>query len=306
MCIAILNNGKKLTRKELSNCWTSNDDGAGMLYVQDGHLEVFKQPNHDGYSRAGACFDKFYKEYERIYAISNRQLTPILVHFRIATHGLDPMYLHPFLVSENVGLIHNGIIHGYGTRDISDTAEFTLELSTLPRTMTQDVEFLDNPFIKNSILDKLEASNKVVFMDSNGEYRIFNAQLGHWVGQNWFSNDAYKTRKTYYGNWAATKPLAAGSTYGYGAKSQDYYDDLEDDWYGWGKTPADATAPVYGNPYILDKTYHCDPCGVETLVDDNACCVKCGGYVDESESDVVEKILNEEQGSAQNKMTLMH
>lgn len=305
MCIAILNNGKKLTRKELSNCWTSNDDGAGMLYVQDGHLEVFKQPNHDGYSRAGACFDKFYKEYERIYSMSNRQLTPILVHFRIATHGLDPMYLHPFLVSENVGLIHNGIIHGYGTRDISDTAEFTLELSTLPRTMTQDVEFLDNPFVKNSILDKLESSNKVVFMDSNGEYRIFNAQLGHWVGQNWFSNDAYKTRKTYYGSFAATK-ATTGAGFSYGAKNQDYYDDLEDDWYGWGKKSTAAVAPVYSSPFIEDKTYHCEYCKVETLVDDNACCVVCTSYVEESETDVVEKMLRDEQSSSNDKMILMH
>ena len=136
MCIAILNNGKKITRQELSNCWVSNDDGAGMLYIDNGKLAIFKQPNRDGYNVSGRDFDTFVKEYDRIYKLSKDSDMPILIHFRIATHGLDPAYLHPFLVSENVGLIHNGIIYGYGTRDVSDTYEFTNELSTLPESLT--------------------------------------------------------------------------------------------------------------------------------------------------------------------------
>jgi predicted glutamine amidotransferase len=159
MCIAILNNGKKLTRKELSNCWVSNDDGAGMLYIDNGKLAVFKQPNHDGFNVAGRDFDNFVNEYDRVYTMSKASNNPVLIHFRIATHGLDPAYLHPFLVSDNVGLIHNGIIYGYGTRDVSDTAEFAQELATLPKSMTADVKFLDIDFISNSILDKLDASN---------------------------------------------------------------------------------------------------------------------------------------------------
>ena len=191
MCIAILNNGKKLTRKALSNCWVSNDDGAGMLYIDNGKLAAFKQPNHDGFNVAGRDFDNFVNEYDRVYKLSKASNKPVLIHFRIATHGLDPEYLHPFLVSDNVGLIHNGIIYGYGTRDVSDTAEFAQELATLPKSMTADVKFLDIDFISNSILDKLEASNKVVFMDNTGDYRIFNAQLGHWSNGNWFSNYRY-------------------------------------------------------------------------------------------------------------------
>jgi hypothetical protein len=308
MCIAILNNGKKLSRQELSNCWVSNDDGAGLLYINDGVLTAFKQPNHDGFNVAGADFDKFTKEYDRVYKLSRESNTPVLLHFRIATHGLDPAYLHPFFVSDKVGLIHNGIIYGYGTRDVSDTAEFANELATLPDTMTHSVEFLDNPFISNSILDKLESSNKVVFMDDTGDYRIFNAQLGHWNKGNWFSNDAYKTRKTYYGS------TEKKSTPGTQVKSQsyynsvdwdaidekswndsfkarnDHYDELEEDWHGFGKS-AFKPDPAWAKPFITDKMYGCGTCQSDVMVDEDSCCVTCGQYMTEAEGDVVNKMI---------------
>ena len=308
MCIAILNNGKKLTRQELSNCWVSNDDGAGLLYINDGVLTAFKQPNHDGFNVAGADFDKFTKEYDRVYKLSRESKTPVLLHFRIATHGLDPMYLHPFFVSDKVGLIHNGIIYGYGSRDFSDTYEFAGELATLPATMTESVAFLDNTFISNAIMDKLESSNKVVFMDDTGDYRIFNAQLGHWNKGNWFSNDAYKTRKTYFGSVAKTKTAGEQvKTQSYYSsidwdaidekswndsfkQRNDFYDDLEDDWSGFGKS-AFKPDPAWGKPFITDKVYDCGTCQSAVMVDEDACCVSCGQYMTEAEGDVVNKMI---------------
>jgi len=291
MCIAILNHGKKLTRTEMSNCWVSNDDGAGMLFIKDGYLQAIKQPNTDGFNCAGASFDKFYKDYEEIYAESRKFGYPILVHFRIATHGLDPEYLHPFFVSDSVGLIHNGIIYGYGTRDYSDTAEFTQELATLPTSMTHNVEFLDIPFIANSISDKLEASNKIVFMDDRGEYRIFGENLGHWVGNNWFSNDAYKTRTTYFGSTVG-KPSAK-----YQPRTQSYYDkwsygEAYDEFYD--SPYGTAIKPSQEEAYV-DTKYECFVCAQDVHVNDEACCVNCGSYIIESESEVVNKLLEEDE-----------
>lgn len=309
MCIAILNNGKKITRQELSNCWVSNDDGAGMLYIDNGKLAIFKQPNRDGYNVSGRDFDTFVKEYDRIYKLSKASNMPILIHFRIATHGLDPAYLHPFLVSDNVGLIHNGIIYGYGTRDVSDTYEFTAELATLPESLTRNVEFLDNQFISNAILDKLDSSNKVVFMDSTGDYRVFNAQLGHWSNGNWFSNDAYKTRTTYYGSVAGTNlATAKPKTFSweqdpdlldekawndsFGVKNV-YDDEIEDDWNSFGKS---AYKPYErGVPFSEDTTYHCMFCPTEVFVDEDACCVTCGNFIPESEADVIKALIGGEE-----------
>ena len=291
MCIAILNNGKKLSRQELSNCWTSNDDGAGLLYIEDGKLVAFRQANEDLYDTAGLDFDKFMAEYERVYKMSRASHTPVLLHFRIATHGLTPEYLHPFFISDSVGLIHNGIIRGYGDNEFSDTWEFANELATLPASMTGSVDFLDVPFISGAILDKLANYNKVVFMDDTGEYRIFNAQLGHWSGQNWFSNDAYKTRKAYFGSTVMTKrdpDLLDEKAWNdsFKATSQ-YIDPYEDDWYGFGKPKGKGV--IDDEIFIEDKTYKCSCCEMETWVNEDSCCVDCGAYIIEAEDDVIMK-----------------
>jgi len=193
MCIAILNNGNELTRDELANCWISNDDGAGMLFIENNKLVACKYPNADGYGKAGESFNEFYADYREIYKRSVDNNTPVLLHFRIATHGFDPAYLHPFFISDNVGMIHNGIIDGYGSKDVSDTAEFSQELATLPSTMLGDVSFLEIPFVYNMIYLAIGTYNKLVFMDDKGQWTIFNEDKGHWVGDNWFSNDSYKS-----------------------------------------------------------------------------------------------------------------
>jgi hypothetical protein len=270
MCIAILNNGNELTRDELANCWISNDDGAGMLFIENNKLVACKYPNADGYGKAGESFNEFYAEYREIYKRSVDNNTPVLLHFRIATHGFDPAYLHPFFISDNVGMIHNGIIDGYGSKDVSDTAEFSQELATLPSTMLGDVSFLEIPFVYNMIYLAIGTYNKLVFMDDKGQWTIFNEDKGHWVGDNWFSNDSYKSLTRYHGN------VAKGGVY-------DAFDDEDDEW--WIKYNAE--------PFIKDKSYHCDLCDEQTLVDWDACCVNCGQYITESENDVINKAVEE-------------
>lgn len=272
MCIAILNNGVKLSKQELENCWLSNDDGAGMLFIENEKLVVCKYPNEDPYGKAGKSFDEFYTDYLEVYENSSKANKPVVLHFRIATHGFSDAYLHPFLVSDNVGLVHNGIISGYGTKDISDTAEFAQEIGTLPASMLKDLSFLDVEFVFNSIYNIIGDHNKVVFMDKNGDFEILNEDKGHWVGNNWFSNDSYKSLVKYHGN------VAKGTAF------YDYEVDEDYDKYTWATN----------KPYITDKNYECDLCEEETMVDWDSCCVECGSYIISAESDVIEKAIQEE------------
>ena len=82
-----------LPKKKLQNCWNNNDDGAGMLYIEDGQLQVEKFPNIGGDS-----FTQFYDRYTTVKTSPSGNL-PMLLHFRIATHGMSDEYLHPFLVT---------------------------------------------------------------------------------------------------------------------------------------------------------------------------------------------------------------
>lgn len=87
MCIAILNKSNQLSRKTLKNCWDSNDDGGGIMFVRDGVLNVFKQPN-----TSPTDFDALYLAYATAFKHRDKH-TPIVLHFRIATHGMTPDFL---------------------------------------------------------------------------------------------------------------------------------------------------------------------------------------------------------------------
>jgi hypothetical protein len=169
-------------------------------------------------------------------------------------------------------LIHNGIIDGYGSKELSDTADFAQELATLPTSMLSNLSFLDIPFIYNAIYEIIGTHNKLVFMDDSGDYVIFNEDKGHWVDKNWFSNDAYKTCTTYRGNVAM---------YDYDSIEKKY--DYDKDW--WSNYRAE--------PYI-DNEYDCTLCGGKVKVDEDACCVDCGSFIIQAESDVINKMMLEE------------
>jgi hypothetical protein len=271
MCIAILNNGKMLPKQKMLNCWTNNDDGAGILYIQDGLLVVEKFSNAD-YINTTNNFNKFFSRYQEIKKSISGD-SPMLLHFRIATHGFTDEYLHPFMVSDSLGLIHNGIIQGFGSKDMSDTAQFTQLLSTIPMS-TCDV--LDVAFIMESIYAFIGTHNKLIFLDSSGDFRIFNEKQGAWIGDNWFSNDSHTDITVrYYGSTA----VYAGAN----AYKVDYDYDGIDDWNAsfLGKAYAsEIAAPTKGK-------YACYMCDNEVHVNYDAECVDCGVYLEDAVDEIV-------------------
>lgn len=180
MCLAIYNHSKTIDYESLSNAWDNNSDGAGLLYIVKNKLRVFKS------------YDK--KAFIRTYMdIRKKNDEPMLIHFRIATSGFKGKEnLHPFLVSPDLGFIHNGIISDLGDTQHSDTWELNEILKKLPN-------FLVDENIKKLIKVALGTYNKVVFLDNFGNVSFFNEDAGHWVGSDWYSNSTYKYY--YYTNW---------------------------------------------------------------------------------------------------------
>lgn len=289
MCIAILNAGKRIQKDKLANCWNNNDDGAGILYVADGVLVSEKFPNESLLDSA----KNFKRFYERYVDINNKYGDlPMLLHFRIATHGLTPEYLHPFFVSESVGFVHNGIIDGLGTRDKSDTAEFAELLSNI---IIPSAATLDNPFIEESIYRFIEGSSKLIFLDNSGDYRIFNEEVGNWVGENWFSNVSHNS-----------KPVKYDYGFKLGNKYNDPYGNIYDadevdDWNsGFSKTGGMypyTDKRTYGiddydyDARFLDTTYPCDVCGDDAAqVNYESECLTCLNYIPEAAGAVIQKM----------------
>lgn len=298
MCIAILNAGKRIKKDKLSNSWNNNNDGAGILYVADGVLVAEKFPNED-LANNDANFERFYERYVDIH--SKHGDLPMLLHFRIATHGLTPEYLHPFFVSDTVGFVHNGIIYGLGTKDKSDTSEFADLMSTM---VVPSVATLDNPFIDESIYRFIEDSSKLIFLDHTGDYRIFNEGLGHWVGENWFSNGTHNYKPiTKWGKWDNGFGAAINTT-PYATKyDSQYWDEIEDTRIMY---PYDKSYDTYSTedfdydaPFSSGE-YKCGECDSVARVNFNSECTTCGNYVPSAVDDVIHKLELLESASIQN------
>ena len=182
MCVAIYKPASIPTPdlKTLKACWEANPDGAGFAMYKNGSIEI-----HKGFMNWKA-FEKAFKKYG-LSTFSG----PLLLHFRIATHGnICKGNTHPFLISnsksvlqntnltclESECLIHNGVLPiTPSDKTISDSMELCKRLSRFDSTS----KALD-------LLDEFLGSNKIAIMEHSGTVRLF----GDWidVGGVWFSN----------------------------------------------------------------------------------------------------------------------
>ena len=221
MCIAILNKSSMLSKKSLKNCWDNNYHGAGIGYIDGNELRSYHE---------STSFDSFYEEYKFIRQLSDK---PMMLHFRIATHGMGKDMLHPHEVTHGkVTLVHNGIIRGLGDNRISDTREFA---ELLGNFRPKSVAFIDHKGVRGFAMHLLGGTNKVILMDNRGAFRILNESLGHWDKNKdtWYSNSSYKERQDYV--WYGNTKVSNNSTYGKG-QTAIHYDGWEKNEQGvWEK-----------------------------------------------------------------------
>lgn len=195
MCIAILNPTKVTLKKNvLKTCWDNNKDGAGMLYLQGGVLTAFKEMDN---------FDNFYDHYD--WVRKTHKDSQIVLHFRISTHGkVDLENCHPFMVNEDWGFVHNGIISNAEKHvDYSDTNMFNRDvLRKLPKDWIHDAATYE-------LVCGYIGGSKLLFLNKDNEAYIINENWGVWDLGCWFSNSTYKASRYFdYGG----KSILKGST----------------------------------------------------------------------------------------------
>lgn len=233
MCIAILNTKKagRLPKQQIKNSWDNNDMGSGILWNKDGKLNVFKSYDYEDYIEK-------YNEIRDDKSVGN-----IVLHFRIATSGYNGEHnLHPFLVNDGLGFVHNGVIKGLGNKSFSDTYEFNDMLKKFKHN------FLSCDMTKYFISEYIGYS-KLIFLDNKDKYTIINEELGKWSSGNWYSNDSYKQYNDYkyYGN---EKVYTKSTT-----KTDDKVEPKGPDYKGWYdyKTDYDGYATDYADADEIDE-----------------------------------------------------
>lgn len=200
MCIIVIKPaGIKIpATTTIENCWYNNRDGAGFMYAKDGSVHIEK-----GYMSLKA-FKAALKRLGKSIDVVN---TPMVLHFRIATHGgTEAANTHPFPVTEKLPLLqmtkykaplavaHNGIIDiKPSQKDISDTMEYVInQLAPLYQ--------LKKDFYKHEAGKKLIYNfikSKMVFLDGAGRIETVGDFITDKDGL-LYSNSSYKARTIYY------------------------------------------------------------------------------------------------------------
>lgn len=192
MCIAIYKPAEAPPQwGHYENGYDSNKDGWGFAAVVDGQLEV----------RVGLGDFQQFKEYFAPYA--DKQA---IIHFRWATHGsVDCDNCHPFMVADNLAVIHNGIvdIDCNVNSDRSDTWHLN-ELVFKPM-LKDDPDFFIKPH-QQFVHEQATKGSKFVFLRADGTRSIWGVNSGHWEDDgHWYSNMDYKWGRRLWGFWNKDK-----------------------------------------------------------------------------------------------------
>lgn len=195
MCLAVYKPANVLPDwGALEAGFSSNKDGAGFVAVNDGKLLV---------SKGHFTFDDFREAYLPYADLQSA------VHFRWATHGkTNAINCHPFMIHDDLAMIHNGVLPIKCDLDdaMSDTWHYVQHILT--PFAERDPDF----FLQPEVIFLGEAAirgSKFVFLRSDGESQIWNADDGHWAGDIWYSNDSYKRRSIgFTKSWRDTEMLS--------------------------------------------------------------------------------------------------
>lgn len=239
MCIAVYKpQGQKMPSKKIfSNCFSSNDDGAGFMFPYNGKVHYEK-----GFM-SFTSFKKALKKAIKNYGLNTKDI-PMVFHFRITSQGgIRPELTHPFPLSRSydemrklsgdvdVACVHNGIIDfasSYNHNiDYSDTMEFDREV--LFPLINKNPKYYENKTLMG-LLEYLLSGNRFAIMDGNGHVEL----IGSWNEDKgiYYSNNSYKAIKS---SFKSVKTISTTSLfdddmsymskYGYGYDDTDPYDD---------------------------------------------------------------------------------
>lgn len=208
MCIAIYKpEGIEIPFETLERCYNTNSDGAGYMFHKGGKLHVYK----GFFSMAD-----FWKQYKK------DKKKECVLHFRIKTHGvINEENCHPYKVNDNLAFVHNGIISGYSDAHKSDTWLFNEDIIQPFVRKWGNLEIFEDP-IKKLIENRIGYS-KLIFMDNEGNTKIFNEDKGEWHEGVWYSNGSYKkpvplpkvTYPQYGGTYKKDTTVPKKQTWGY-------------------------------------------------------------------------------------------
>ena len=191
MCIIVISEKKPLELAAFVDFATYNQDGAGIMVARDG--KVHTHVTLDGPKAVHAKYLELYRKGD-----------PMFLHYRMKTHGaIDLANTHPYLVyrhedGKELWMMHNGVLRMGNANNVqmSDTWNFIQQrLQTLTREYPK--WFMNDDLVQ--WLGDFIGNNRFVFLDSDGDYNIVNAQQWSTHDEHCYSNEyAWSAPKKWY------------------------------------------------------------------------------------------------------------
>jgi hypothetical protein len=196
MCIIIFKPENKVMKQEhFDNSQKINSDGYGYSFI------IGEGDTASITTRKFMKYSKFLKAYRKDEEQHNAT-TPFLIHFRACSKGVvDVANAHPFVINEGQVFAHNGTIWGLpDDKTKSDTRLFNeLVLRKLPYRW----EYSEG--IQRLIQHWLGDKNRVVVLNKDKKFLIFNEKEGKWDDGIWYSNEHYTGDFVRHGAGAAVR-----------------------------------------------------------------------------------------------------
>jgi hypothetical protein len=187
MCLAIIKTRKgKILKDDMERAFRANSCGGGFAIANGTCIDVVK-----GFF----SFKDMWEVLEPALALKR----PMLIHFRLATHGArTEENCHPFkFTAQGVeyALIHNGIISGFGTSGWGVNVESRSDSKEFTETVVNPLyEAARDPMAASvtRIIEKVASfGNKIAIMRQDGLVVRTQADDWHRVSKVWYSNRSY-------------------------------------------------------------------------------------------------------------------
>lgn len=171
-----------LSDEWLSDFYSYNPDGIGVMYANNGELIVKKL-----LPKSAEDFIAFYREF-----IAGKNCA---FHLRMRTHGdIDLENCHPYPILNrlehgiDLWLMHNGILSTGNKADESKSDTWHYINDYLKPMLSANPDFTFHPSFAEIVGDHIGSSNKFILMDNEGRQTIINQSSGVYWGGLWLSN----------------------------------------------------------------------------------------------------------------------
>lgn len=229
----------KFSDEFLADVYNKNQDGLGIMYADDNKLHIFK------------CLPASAQEFIDFYR-KHADGKNCVWHARMQTHGdIDFDNCHPYKVTEDVWLAHNGILSTGNAADKSKSDTWHFIRNFIRPALIGNPELLTDESWQKFVGEMIGRSNKFALVRADGAVVVINAHAGVNYENAWLSN----TYAWSYHKFTGTSSGYTNMYSGYGGYRSRFQDDEYEDYYNsWQTSTTEAKGSYVGSK--SSKTKH--------------------------------------------------